>query len=263
MNLGIKGKIALVAASSRGLGKAAAMELAREGARVVITARGKETLEETAEEIRQATGSQVLAVTADVSVQEDIERLFRTVESELGEVDILVNNAGGPPPGEFTDMSDEHWMQAVDLNLMSTIRMTRLALPGMRRRQWGRIINMTSISVKQPISNIILSNTARAGVVAMAKTLSGQVAAEGITVNNVCPGTILTDRIRSLNESQAKAEGKSVEEIMATKEAEIPMHRLGRPEELAALITFLSSERAAYITGTTIQVDGGLYKGLI
>jgi 3-oxoacyl-[acyl-carrier protein] reductase len=263
MDLGIKGKVALVAASSRGLGKATAMELAREGARVAITARGEETLNETAEEIREATGGEVLAVRADVSVKKDIENLFKQVEDELGQVDILVNNAGGPPPGEFTDMSDDDWLMAVNLNLMSSIRMTRLALPGMRKRQWGRVVNITSISVKQPISNIILSNTARAGVVAMAKTLSGQVANEGITVNNVCPGTILTDRVRSLTESRAESENKSIEEVREDQVADIPMGRLGRPEELAALITFLASERASYITGTTIQVDGGMYKGLL
>lgn len=263
MDFGLEGKVALVAAASRGLGKAAARELSREGADVVIAARGKPTLEATAQEIHEETGGHVLPVQADVAVKGDIETLVEAAKSEFGQVDILVNNAGGPKPGTFTEMSDEDWLGAINLNLMSTIRLTRLALPGMRERRWGRIINITSFSVKQPIPDIILSNTARAGVAAMAKTLAGQVANEGITVNNVCPGYILTDRVRNLAASTAQEEGVEKEEILTDWESRIPAGRLGKPEELAALITFLASKRASYITGTTIQADGGLVKSLL
>jgi len=262
MDLGLRGKVALVVAASRGLGKAAAMELSREGAHVAIAARTKAELQATAEEIRRVAGNRVLALPADVSVAAEIEALGRAVEAEYGRVDILVNNAGGPRPGTFADMADEDWLNAVNLNLLSAIRLTRWVLPGMRQRRWGRIINMTSFSVKQPVSNLILSNVARVGVVSMAKTLSRQVAGEGITVNNVCPGYVLTDRLRNLAASNARTENKTPEEIIAGWESSIPAGRLGRPEELAALIAFLASERAAYITGTTTQVDGGLLQSL-
>jgi len=262
MNLGLQNKVALVAAASRGLGKATAMALAMEGANVAIVARNAETLNSTADEIRKASGSKVLAVTADLSQATAIEQMVITVEQELGLIDILVNNAGGPRAGRFTDVSDEDYIRAVELNLMSTIRMSRLVLPNMRTRGWGRIINITSISVKQPLPNLILSNTARAGVVAMAKTLAGQVAAEGITVNNICPGYVLTDRVKSLAQTNAAELGKEPKEIIAQWESSIPARRLGKPEELGALITYLASEQAAYITGATIQMDGGLCQGL-
>jgi len=263
MDLGLKDRIAMVVASSKGLGKAAALELAKEGAQVVVSARGQEELVATADEIRQQTGSPVLAIPADVTHPAEIEALVRAAEQELGQIDILVNNAGGPPPGQFTDMADDDWLAAINLNLLSTIRLTRLVLPGMRRRQWGRIVNITSFSVKQPSATLILSNTARAGVVAMAKTLSRQVAADGITVNNVCPGYFLTDRMRNVARADARNEGKKPEDIIARWESAIPVGRLGSPEELAALITFLASERASYITGCTIQVDGGMLSGLL
>ena len=263
VDLGLKDRVALVAAASRGLGKATAMALSQEGAHVAIAARGEAALEATADEIRRATGGTVLAVRADVSVSADIEALVSTVEATLGHIDIMVNNASGPRPGVFTDMSDEDWLSAFNLNMMSAVRLTSLVLPGMRERRWGRIINITSVSVKQPLPTLILSNTARAGVVAMAKTLAGQVASEGITVNNVCPGYTLTDRVRNLAKTGAKVENKKAEDIIAKWEASIPAGRLGRPEELAALITFLASEKAAYITGTTIQVDGGFVQSLL
>ena len=262
MDLGLRGKVALVVAASRGLGKAAAMELSREGAHVAIVARTEAELQAAAEEIRRVAGNRVLALPADVSVAAEIEALGRAVEAEYGRVDILVNNAGGPRPGTFADMADEDWLSAVNLNLLSAIRLSRWVLPGMRQRRWGRIINMTSFSVKQPVPNLILSNVARVGVVSMAKTLSRQVAGEGITVNNVCPGYVMTDRLRNLAASNARTENKTPEEIIAGWESSIPAGRLGRPEELAALIAFLASERAAYITGTTIQVDGGLLQSL-
>lgn len=263
MNLGIANKVALVAAASRGLGKAAALALAQEGCAVAIAARRVADLEQAAGEIRTATGARVLAAPADVASADDCEALMARVRAELGPVEILVNNAGGPRPGVFSDMSDADWLAAVELNLLSAVRLTRLALPEMRARHWGRIINITSLSVKQPIPDLILSNAVRAAVVGMAKTLSLEVAAEGITVNNVCPGHTLTDRVRHLNAARAAAEGRTVDEIMAESLAAIPMRRLGKPEELAALIAFLASQQAAYITGTTIQVDGGAIQSLL
>ncbi|MGI6376882.1 MAG: SDR family oxidoreductase [Anaerolineae bacterium] len=263
MDLKLNGRVALVSAASKGLGKAAAWALAREGADLVIAARGEVALAQTAAEIRADTGRAVLAVMADVSQAADIERLAEQAQARFGRVDVLVNNAGGPRPGLFAEMSDEDWLGAVELNLLSAVRLTRAVLPGMQARRWGRIINMTSIAVKQPLSNLILSNTARAGLVAMAKTLAGQVAAQGITVNNVCPGYMLTDRVRGLAEATATAEGITIDEAIARNERAIPMKRMGRPEELAALIAFLASEQAGYLTGATIQVDGGLYQGLM
>jgi len=263
MDLGLEGKVAIVAAASRGLGKAAAMELSREGARVAIAARNSKGLEAAAEDIRAETGGQVLAAQADVSKAADIDKLVDTVLAEYGRIDILVNNAGGPPPGVFTDMSDDDWLAAINLNLMSTIRLTRRVLPSMRKQKWGRVINITSVSVKQPIPTLILSNTARAGVVAMAKTLAGQVGNDGITVNNVCPGYTLTDRMIDLAAHTAEEEGATPADIIDRWAEEVPVGRLGQPEELGAFITFLASERAGYITGTTVQVDGGQVKGLL
>jgi 3-oxoacyl-[acyl-carrier protein] reductase len=263
MDLKIAGKVALVVAASKGLGKATALTLAQEGAQVCISARDINTLNLAAEEIHQITGTHVLVVPADVTIRQDLERLAQKVRQDLGAIDILVNNAGGPRPGLFVEMSDDDWLQAFNLNFMSATRLTRMVLPAMREKRWGRIINITSFGVKQPIPNLILSNAVRTGLVAMAKTLSGQVAAYGITVNNVCPGYTLTDRVRSLAASTATQNGSTSAEVMAGWEASIPMHRLGKPEELAALITFLASEQAGYITGTTIQVDGGYSQGLL
>ncbi len=263
MDLGIKGKVAIVAASSKGLGKAVAMGLAEEGVKVTICARGEETLKEAAREIESRTGAEILAICADVTQLKDIKNLVSETVKKHGNVDILVNNAGGPPLGIFPNFSEEDWKKAVELNLMSTINLTREAIPYMQRQKWGRIINITSVAVKQPIEGLILSNTVRAGVVGLAKTLSNELAADNITVNNICPGRILTDRIRSLAQGRAKQQGKSPEEIMISWENDIPMRRLGKPEELANLVVFLASERAAYITGTTVQVDGGVVKSLL
>lgn len=263
MKLGLEDKVALVAAASRGLGRATAEALSREGARVAIAARNEGTLQQAAREIQKATRKAVLPVQADLTVPEDIEKLVSAVRKALGPIEILVNNAGGPRPGVFTEMADEDWAGAVDLNLMSAVRLTRLVLPAMRECRWGRIINITSYAVKQPIPTLILSNTARAGVAAMAKTLAHQVAADNITVNNVCPGHMLTDRLREIARATAERENATERDVMAEWERAIPAGRLGRPEELASLIAYLASEQAGYITGATIQVDGGLIQGLL
>ena len=226
MNLGIKDRVAIVAASSKGLGKACAMGLAEEEVKVTICARDEKTLMEAAREIESKTGGQLLAIPADVTKLEDIRKLVKETTDKHGKVDILVNNAGGPPLGEFMDFSPEDWQKAVNLNLISTINLTRECLPYMQKQNWGRIINITSIAVKQPIEGLILSNTVRAGVIGLAKTLSQEVAKYNITVNNVCPGRINTDRIRSLAEGRAKAKGVPIEKIFEEWGKDIPLGRV-------------------------------------
>jgi 3-oxoacyl-[acyl-carrier protein] reductase len=262
MDLGLEGRVALVTAASRGLGKAIAWELAREGASVVICARGKEQLKHSAEEIAQDTNSKVLAVVADLTKAQEIADLVTAVIQGFSRLDVLVNNAGGPPSGPFAQFSDEDWRRALDLNLLSTVRLTRAAIPFMRANRWGRIVNLTSVAVKQPIPDLVLSNAARSGVIGLAKTLALQLAPDGITVNSVCPGFTLTERVRELAQVRAGREGKRVEQVLASYEQQIPMGRLGEPEELAALVAFLVSERASYITGVAIQVDGGYVRGV-
>jgi 3-oxoacyl-[acyl-carrier protein] reductase len=262
MDLGLTGKVAIVAAASSGLGKATAMELAAEGARVAINARNEEQLQNTASEIQSATGAEVLAIAGDVTNEDDVGRLVSETRSKFGSVDILVTNAGGPPAGFFDDFNAQHYREAVELNLISTINLCREAVSHMRERGWGRIVAITSIAAKQPVENLILSNTARAGVLGFMKSLSQQIAADGITVNTVCPGYHLTERLKSLSSSIAKNEGVSVEDVYARWAASTPMKRIGDPREFAAVVAFLCSERASYLTGTVIQVDGGAYRAL-
>ena len=263
MNLGLKDRVAIVAAASQGLGKACALELAREGAKVVICARDAEAVAATAAEISAATGGEVTWMAIDLTDPVQIRHLANETVRRYSRIDILVTNAGGPPPGYFDDLDDEAWLTAHQLTLMSAVRLIRAVLPAMRVQQWGRIVNVTSISVKQPIDNLVLSNVYRPGVVGLAKTLSAQVATDGITVNNVAPGHTRTARVVQLNKARAAREGKTVDEVLAETASSFPMQRMGEPEELAALVAFLASERASYITGTTIQVDGGAYRGLM
>lgn len=263
MDLGLRGKIALVAAASRGLGRAIAEELGAEGASLVMCARGKDALDEAVESVRGATGVQVLGVAADVSRPEDVTRLFGSAVELFGHVDILVTNAGGPPSGLFESLGPEKWDDAVRLTLMSTVNLCREILPGMRQRKWGRIINVTSITVKQPVEGLMLSNSLRAGVTGFARTLANEVARDGVTVNNILPGYTRTQRVEELAKATAEREGISIDEVMNRQKAAIPMGRLGEPKEFAALAAFLASERASYITGTSIQVDGGWIKSLL
>jgi 3-oxoacyl-[acyl-carrier protein] reductase len=262
MDLGVRGKAAIVAAASSGLGKAAAMELAREGARVAINARNEEQLHNAAAEIQSSTGAEVLAIAGDVTDEALVRKLISETRNKFGSVDVLVANAGGPPAGFFDDFSAQHYRDAIELNLISTINLCREAVPHMRERGWGRIVAITSIAAKQPVENLILSNTARAGVLGFMKSLSQQIAADGITVNTLCPGFHLTERLKSLSSSIAQNEGVSVEDVYARWAASTPMKRIGDPREFAAVVAFLCSERASYLTGTVIQVDGGAYRAL-
>jgi len=263
MDLGLKGKVAFIAGGSQGLGKAVAMEMSREGARVVICALDDPELPGAVEEIKAVAGGDVIGVPADLTDADQARNFVRKGLEHFGTIDILVNNAGGPPSKTFLEIDDDLWLFGFKLNLLSTIIMTREALPVMLEKRWGRIINMTSVSVKQPIDGLILSNTVRSGVVGLAKTLSNEVAPYNVTVNNVCPGYTMTERVRSLAVVTAEKENSTPEEVIKRWESAIPMGRLGTPEEFAALVTFLASERASYITGASIQIDGGYTKGIM
>lgn len=263
MDLGLRGKVALVLAASKGLGRACANALAAEGACLMIGARNQRLLEQTVQEIRQMTGSPILAVPTDVTNLEDLEAIVAATIEEFGRLDILVNNAGGPPAGTLEHLSDAQWQRAYETNFLSAVRAIRLVLPHMRRIGSGRIINIVSSSVKEPIEGLILSNALRPGIIGLAKTLAIELASENITVNNVCPGRILTDRLRYGHTMQAlQAQGMSEDEALRQLARDIPMQRIGKPEEVGALVAFLASQQATYITGTTIQVDGGLVRAL-
>lgn len=263
MDFGLQGKVVLVAGGSMGLGKAVATELAREGARVSICALDDPNLPKAKEDIERETGGEVLTVPADLTNMDDARGFVRTSVEHYGTVDILINNAGGPPSVPLLDIDDDLWHLGFKLNLMSTIAMTTEVVPIMKEKKWGRIINMTSISVKQPIDGLILSNTIRSGVIGFAKTLSTELAPYNVTVNSVCPGYTLTDRVRNLSKVVAERENTTPEAIIKGWESTIPMGRLGTPEEFAALVTFLASNRSGYITGAAIQIDGGWYKGVM
>jgi 3-oxoacyl-[acyl-carrier protein] reductase len=257
MDTGLSGKAALVGGASRGIGRAIALALAREGCRVAICARNREALEAAAADIERETGTETLAVQCDMANYNDIKRFVAETVKRFGRLDIVVNNAGGPPTGAFVDLDERYWQHAIDQNLLSAVRTIREALPYLRRSGSGRIINVTSVAVKQPIDGLMLSNATRLAVVGMAKTLSRELAAEGITVNNVCPGNIATERLISLIEERARRQGISLEQAVSVEETRAPIGFLGEPDDVANLVVFLASLKARYITGTTIQVDGG------
>ena len=262
MDLGLSGKVALVAASSQGLGLAVAEELAAEGVRLVMNSRSEERLRQASDAIGERFGAGVIGVAGDVSKREDIERIVSEGMKRFGRIDILVTNSGGPPAGTFDGLNRESWDDAVRILLTSVLDMTRLVLPGMKERGWGRILNITSIAAKQPVDNLMLSNSLRAGVTGFSKTLANEVAQFGITVNTILPGYTATERVVELAETLGKKEGVDPAVIRSRWEAEIPMRRLAEPREFAALAAFLVSERASYITGSSIAVDGGWIKGL-
>lgn len=263
MDLGLQGKIAVVAASSKGLGKAVAQTLAREGALVTVNGRDAETLRQTAEEIR-AEGGDVIEIVGDMTTVADIEALINGTVERRGGLDLLVCNAGGPPSGTFASFPDDQpWLDAINLNLMSTLRLIRLAIPHMEQRGGGSITNIVSTSVKQPIGHLILSNTARTAVIGLTKTVATEYGGKNIRVNNVLPGSTLTGRITSLAQARAETAGTTAEAIIEEDAKAIPMGRLGTPQEFANVVVFLASSAASYVTGVSIQVDGGNLKSLL
>lgn len=263
MDLGLRGKVALVAAASKGLGRAVAHELAAEGAHLAICSRDAGAIEATGRDIAAATGADVLAHPADVSRVEAIAAFVDATLARFGRVDVLVTNSGGPPPGRFESHDATAWQRAVELTLFAPIEFARRVLPGMKDRRSGRILNVTSIAVKQPIDGLMLSNSLRAAVTGWARTLANELAPLGITVNNLMPGFTRTERVEALARATAVREGITVEQATALWVNEIPMGRLGEPREFAALAAFLASERASFITGTSIPVDGGWIRTLV
>jgi 3-oxoacyl-[acyl-carrier protein] reductase len=263
MELSLSGKRALVTASSRGIGRSCALQLAREGADVVICARGLETLEAARDQMASETGRRVVAVQCDLSFGAQIEELLERTLTELGGIDVLVTNAGGPPSGSFMDFDDEAWMKAVALNLMSVVRLNRGAISAMRQEGGGAIVNLTSISVKEPIKGLVLSNAIRAGVVGLSKTLANELGADGIRVNVVCPGYTATDRMTELMSARAEREGRSYDDVAAGFYESVPLGRFAEPADIARMVAFLASDAAGYVTGVTVQVDGGTVKGLL
>jgi len=262
MDLGLRGKVALVAAASQGMGRAVARTLAKEGCKLAMCARNQGPLDAAADAIRKETGAEILAFRADVSRAADVGALVNAATVSFGGVDLLVTNAGGPPTGRLESLTEEQWSQAYELTFQSAARLIRACVPSMRARGAGAIVAITSISVKQPIENLLLSNTMRAAVVGLVKTLARELAADRIRVNAVAPGWIATDRLIELMRVRAEREKRTFEDVIAEEIAEVPLGRFGETHEVAESIAFLLSERASYLTGNVIQIDGGLYRGI-
>jgi 3-oxoacyl-[acyl-carrier protein] reductase len=260
VDLGLQGKVALVGASSKGLGKASALALAREGARVTICARTEADLAAAAEEIRAQTSAEVLAIPADLASADGIRTVVAATAERFGGVDILVNNSGGPQRGKFADFTDADWQQAFEVVTLNFVRFVREVLPYMRARRWGRIVGIQSMSVKQPVEGIDLSNGIRPGVAGLVKAIMPDLAKDGITINLVLPGMFLTSRIIA-GAGQSPEQDQALQEQLKPIAAAIPVGRLGQPMELGNLVAFLASQQASYITGAVYQVDGGFIKG--
>jgi 3-oxoacyl-[acyl-carrier protein] reductase len=262
MDLGLKNRVALVAASSQGIGLATAEAFAAEGCRVAMCARNQQTLHSAAERIRKQHAVEILAEAFDVTDPAAVGRFVAAVAGKWGSVDICVTNAGGPPAKGFLAASLEDWKKAVDTNFLSTVYFAREVIPHMQHKRWGRIITITSITTKQPVTDLVLSNAVRAAVVGLVKSLANEFGKDGILVNNVGPGFTATDRLKELAKARSAASGKPEQEFLDGWAADAPLKRLGDPRELADTIVWLASERASYITGQTVLVDGGMYKGL-
>jgi 3-oxoacyl-[acyl-carrier protein] reductase len=262
MNLGLKDRVALIAASSQGIGLATAEAFAAEGCRIAMCARNPQTLQAAVEKIRKQHSVEVIAEAFDVTDAAAVTRFVATVAKKFGSVDICVTNAGGPPAKGFLSASLEDWQHALDSNFLSTVYFAREVIPHMQKKKWGRIITLTSITTKQPVADLVLSNAVRAAVVGLVKSLANEFGKDGILVNNVGPGFTATDRLKELATARASATGKKENEIFEAWAADAPLKRLGEPREVADAIVWLASERASYITGQTVLVDGGMYKGL-
>lgn len=262
MDLGLKNRTALVAASSQGIGRATAEAFAAEGCRVAMCARNEQTLQDAAQKIRKQYGVDVLAEAFDVTDAGAVSRFVASVAAKFGSMDICVTNAGGPPAKGFLACSLEEWQRALELNFLSTVYFAREVIPHMQRRRWGRIITLTSITTKQPIADLVLSNAVRAAVVGLVRSLANEFGKDGILVNNVGPGFTATDRLKELAKARSTASGKNEQEIFDGWAGDAPLKRLGEPREVAETIVWLASERASYVTGQTVLVDGGMYKGL-
>lgn len=262
MESGLKGRGVIVAASSEGIGRATAEAFAREGAQVAMCARTEKTLSEAADQIRRATGAEVFAEPLDVTDAAAVQRYTETVAKQFGRIDVCVTNAGGPPAKNFLSVSLDEWRKAVDTNFMSVVHFARAVITYMQRHRWGRIITITSVTVKQPVEALVMSNAVRAAVVGLVKSLSNEFGKDGILVNNVAPGYTATERLKELAGVRALAGGISPDKIYEQWASEAPVKRLGEPREIADVIVWLASERASYVTGQTILADGGIYHGL-
>jgi 3-oxoacyl-[acyl-carrier protein] reductase len=263
MDLGLRGRAAAVAASSRGLGRATARALAAEGTQVALCGRDEARVREAAESIAAETGARTIAVVADVGVAEDCTRFVAAAAEAFGRLDILVTNTGGPRPGGFEVVSDADWQQAIQVTLANVVHLARAAVPHMRRQRWGRIVNVASLSAKQPIDGLALSNALRPAIVGLAKTLANELGKDGILVNTVCPGYTRTDRLDELALHRAVAGGTTPEQVLADLARGVPLGRIAEAAEFAAVVAFLCSERASYLTGATIPIDGGAIRGLL
>jgi 3-oxoacyl-[acyl-carrier protein] reductase len=262
METGLKNRVAIVAASSQGIGRAAAGALASEGCRVAMCARNPQTLEAAADEIRKQYRTEVFAQPLDVTDPEGVHRFVDTVVAKFGAADICVTNAGGPPAKGFLAATLEEWDKAIGQNFLSTVYFAREVIPHMQRKHWGRILTVTSVTTKQPVADLVLSNAVRAGVVGLVKSLANEFGKDGILVNNVAPGFTATDRLKNLAKARSEAQGKTEKEVFEAWAADAPLKRVAEPREIADAIVWLASERASFVTGQTILVDGGTYKGM-
>lgn len=259
MDMGLKGRVAMIAAASKGIGKACALALAQEGCKVSICSRSPQVLMETGKELESLT--ETIALVTDVSSPRGLENWHQATVEAFGQVDILVTNTGGPPVSRFMQLSDDQWLAGVESTLMNVVRLSRLVIPGMQQRQWGRIIHLTSLVAKQPIDELTISSTLRAGLSGLTKTMANQLGPDNITVNAVLMGHILTDRQQHLADVRTKEQGITHEQYFERQAADIPLRRIGEPREVGEVVAFLASERASYVTGVSLQIDGGIIKG--